>query len=373
MILSQQQIDFCMECGVCTGSCPISRVIPTFSPRQMIKRTLMDRDETVLQSRELWACLTCARCSSRCPVQIDFPDFARIHRELARKEGNLPQLSHHGTLQAIVQLQATGVKQKRTDWARDVGKFQASGDTFYFVGCAPYFDAVIKYGDTSLETAKSVLRLLNRMGIEPVLSDDERCCGHDALWSGNEELFRRLVSMNLEVIRGSGAKRVVFSCPEGYATYKYHVPKFFGDLPFEVLHTTEFFARELPGSGVAFRPAEDSGNGKVTYQDPCRLGRVAGIYEPPRELLKMLPQVAFEEMGRNRENALCCGTSAWIECSNCSKTMQIERLEEARDVGASTLVTACPKCRIHLTCAQSNTDLNLNIVDLYTFLLNRLE
>lgn len=373
MILSQQQIDYCMECGVCTGSCPVSRVMPTFSPRQMIKRSLMDRDETVLQSRELWACLTCARCSSRCPVQIDFPDFARTHREMARKEGSLPQLTHHGALQAIIQLQTRNIRQKRTDWARDVGKFQATGDTFYFVGCAPYFDAVIKYGDTSLEMARSVLTLFNRIGIEPVLSDDERCCGHDALWSGNEELFRRLVSLNLEVIRGSRAKVVVFSCPEGYATYKYHVPKYFGELPFEVLHTTEFFARELPGAGIAFRPASESNREVVTYQDPCRLGRVAGIYEAPRELLKMLPETTFQEMGRNRENALCCGTATWIECSNYSKTMQIERLEEARGVGAGTMVTTCPKCRIHLTCAQSNTDLNLNIVDLYTFLLNRME
>jgi heterodisulfide reductase subunit D len=372
MKISKEQIDYCMECGVCTGSCPISRVLPTFSPRQMIKRALMDRDETILHGRELWACLTCSRCSTRCPVQIDFPEFAREHRELARDEGNPPQLSHHGTLQAIASLQTRDIKQRRTEWARDVGKFQATGDYFYFVGCAPYFDAALKFGSTSLETSKSVLQLLNRMGIEPAMSDEERCCGHDALWSGDTETFRKLASLNLDMIAGAGAKTVIFSCPEGYSTFKKDVPKHFGELPFEVLHITEFLARELPGAGLVFKPAEN-GDSVVTYQDPCRLGRRAGIYEPPRDILKLIPGVTIAEMGSNRENSACCGTSAWIECSNCSKAMQIERLQEAIGTGASTLITACPKCRIHLTCAEQNTDITLNIADLYSFLLDHIE
>lgn len=373
MILTQEQIDYCMECGVCTGSCPISRVMGSFSPRQMIKRTLMDRDEAVVKGRELWSCLTCARCSVRCPAAIDFPEFARSHREKARKEGNLPQFAHHGTLQAIASLQTRNVKQKRTGWAVDVGRFASQGDIFFFVGCAPFFEAVLKPGEGSVEVPRSVLRLLNRMGIEPVISNDERCCGHDALWSGDEATFRKLMEVNLEVIRGSGAKKVLFSCPEGYTTFKTHVPKFFGELPFEVLHVTEFLARELPGAGFVFRPYTGNGGGGITYQDPCRLGRGAGIFESPRELMALIPDVPFVEMSRNRENSLCCGTTAWMECSSCSKSLQVDRLQEARDAGANTVVTACPKCRIHLTCAQQNTDLCLDIVDISTFLLKHLE
>ena len=370
--IAAEQIDYCMECGVCTGSCPVSRVLPDFSPRRMIKRVLMDRDETVLEGRELWACLTCARCSSRCPARIDFPEFIREHREEARKLGNLPQVSHHGALQAIVSLQTRNLSQHRTDWAREVGRFKAAGDIFYFVGCAPYFDAALKYGATSLETAASVLRLLNRVGIEPVISDDERCCGHDALWSGDRETFLKLAAINLEVIAGSGAKTVIFNCPEGYMTFKTEIPKHFGDLPFEVVHVSEVLARELPGAGLSFKSAEN-GNGALTYQDPCNLGRKAGIYDPPRKLINLVPGVRLEEMPGNRENSACCGTSAWIECSECSKTMQIERLREAVSTGASTLITACPKCRIHLSCAEQNTDITLKIEDLYSFLLDRVE
>ncbi len=372
MKISREQVDYCMECGVCTGSCPVSRELPDFSPRQMIKRVLMDRDETVLRSKELWACLTCARCSSRCPAQIDFPEFARECREIARKEENVPQLTHNGTLQAISSLHTRNISQKRTDWAKEAGKFHAKGDHLYFVGCAPYFDAALKYGHGSLETVTSVLKLLNRMGIEPAISDDERCCGHDALWSGNEANFRKLASLNLEMIAGVGAKTVLFSCPEGYTTFKTEIPKYFGELPFEVLHVSEFFAREMPGAGLTFKPAEN-GDSTVTYQDPCRLGRKAGIYEPPRDILKLIPGLKLEEMPLNRENSVCCGTSAWIECSSCSKSMQLTRLTEAVETGATTLITACPKCGIHLSCAEQNTEITLKIADLYSFVLKHIE
>jgi heterodisulfide reductase subunit D len=370
MQLTQTQIDYCMECGVCTGSCPVSREIDTFSPRQMIKRSITQPHGDLLQSRELWACLSCARCSERCPVEINFPEFIRSYRDEARKAGNLPVESHHGVLQSIAGLQTRNIKQKRTKWAEEAGTFKQTGDIFYFVGCLPYFDVIFRYIDVpSLDIARSILTLLNKMGVEPVISNDERCCGHDALWSGREEVFHELAQWNMDVIEASGAKTVLFSCPEGYVTFKEYYPKYFGELPFEVLHMTEFLARELPHSGLSFQP---SSNGTVTYHDPCRLGRWAGNYDLPRQLIQAVPGTELKEMERSRENALCCGTTAWMECSHCSKAMQLERLEEALETEAKTLITACPKCQIHLTCAQSGADLNMNVTDLYVYLKENL-
>jgi Fe-S oxidoreductase len=304
-------------------------------------------------------------------VEIDFPEFTRAMREKARRAGNVPQESHHGMLQAIASLQTLDMKQQRIAWAEEAGTFKEKGEYFYFVGCLPYFDVVFEYLNLApTETARSVLALLNRMGLEPVISRDERCCGHDALWSGDESTFRKLGALNLEIIRATGAKTVIFTCPEGYFTFKEHYPKYFGQLPFEVLHMTEFLARELPAAGLSFKP---SPMGAITYQDPCRLGRWAGVYDPPRELLQIVPGSTLVEMERNRENSLCCGTTAWMECSGCSKAMQVERLDEAIQTGAEALITACPKCKIHLTCAQSNTDLNLEIIDLYAYLLDCLD
>ena len=117
--ISQKQSAYCMECGVCTGSCPVSRELPSFSPRQMIKRAMMDPDGGLLQSHELWACLSCALCSSRCPVGIDFPEFIRSYREDARREGNLPLESHHGILQTVTRFQTRGIRHIRTEWSEE--------------------------------------------------------------------------------------------------------------------------------------------------------------------------------------------------------------------------------------------------------------
>jgi len=370
MQLTEKQIDYCMECGVCTGSCPVNKVLPTFSPRQMIKKALRDPAGDPSTDPGLWACLGCARCSTRCPVEIDFPEFVRHLRQKAREAGNLPLESHHGIMQCVAELQLSDRTQNRTAWAEGVGDFGESGDVFYFVGCLPYFEVVFQYLELSpLESARSVLKLLNRLGITPVISNEERCCGHDALMSGNEATFKKLAERNLEVIKASGAKTVLFSCPEGYATFKNQYSKHFGTLPFEVLHMTEFLARELPESGLAFNPSE---NGAVTFHDPCRLGRDSGIYEAPRDLLKSIPDVNLMEMGRNRANALCCGTSAWMECANCSRAIRLERLQEALDTGSNTLVTACPKCQIHFTCAQRTAEMDLKITDLYAYLVKHL-
>ena len=364
--LTQKQIDYCMECGLCTGSCPVSREMSTFSPRQIIKRAVLDPAGGLVGSREIWACLSCASCSGRCPAEINFPEFISSYRQQARSEGNFPQESHHGILQTIAGLQTHNLNQKRTDWAQKAGAFRNTGQYFYFVGCLPFFDVTFRHLNLSpLETARSILTLLNKMEIEPVISDDERCCGHDALWCGDHTTFRKLARWNLEVIKSSGAKTVLFSCPEGYVTFKNYYPKFFGALPFEVMHMSEFLARELPGTGLSFQASSSE---PVTYHDPCRLGRLAGVFDAPRQLLQMLPGIQLVEMERNRENALCCGTSAWMECSSHSKAIQTERMREAVQTGAQTLITACPKCQIHFTCAQSGTDTNLKVIDLYTHL-----
>jgi len=371
MQLTQRQIDYCMECGVCTGSCPISKIIPEFSPRQMIKRTLMQPMEELLQSRELWACLSCARCSERCPVEIDFPTFIRLFREKARNLESLPLESHHGILQSVAQIQAFGdTKQKRTVWAEGVGEFAETGDVLYFVGCLPYFDVTFRYLNiTPTDGAKNVLRLLNKAGVTPAIRNDECCCGHDALWSGQVDVFQRLAEKNIEMIRKSGAKKVLFSCPEGYMTFKRDYPKHFGELGFEVQHLTEFLAEKISEKNISFT----NGNPEIlTYQDPCRLGRWENIYDAPRNILEAIPGIELKEMGRSRENTLCCGTSAWMECSSCSKAQQVERLEEAKATGATCLITACPKCQIHFICAQENTDVNMSVVDIYTYLANRL-
>ncbi|MCM2285454.1 MAG: (Fe-S)-binding protein [Desulfobacula sp.] len=371
MQLSQQQIDYCMECGVCTGSCPVAMTLEDFSPRRMIKRTLTEPEGDILQSKDIWACLSCSRCSDRCPVEIDFPEFIRSYRYKARQADNLPKLSHHGMFHTITSIQAKGVKQNRIEWAKKAGRIADKGDIFYFTGCIAYYDAAFQYLDLNMiESAENNLRLLNRIGIQPVVSNDECCCGHDAFWCGDEDTFLTLARKNIQTIVAAGAKTVVFGCPEGYSMFREAYTQKLGPLPFEIIHITEFLAREIPKAGIAFK---NGGNTTVTFQDPCRLGRRSGIYEAPRELIALVPGTQLAEMEHNRENAVCCGTTAWMECSTCSKVMQMQRLKEAEAVGATAIITACPKCRIHLTCARKNTDHHVEILDLVSYLAAHME
>ncbi|MCD4720780.1 MAG: (Fe-S)-binding protein [Desulfobacula sp.] len=371
MQLSKQQIDYCMECGVCTGSCPVAMELEGFSPRQMIKRMLGEPEGNVLQSKDVWACLSCSRCSDRCPVEIDFPAFIRAYRKKARQEGNLPKLSHHGMFHTITNIQARGVQQDRIEWAKKAGKISEKGDYFYFTGCITYYDVAFQYLDLKMiESAKSNLMLLNKMGIEPVISNDEVCCGHDAFWSGDDDTFLTLAEKNIETIAATGAKKVIFGCPEGYSMFREAYTEKFGPLPFDIVHITEFLAKELPNTDVLFKKGEKK---IVTFQDPCRLGRRSGIYDAPRDLIGLVSGTSLSEMEHNRENAVCCGTTAWMECSTCSKVMQIQRLKEAETVGAEAIITACPKCQIHLTCAKKNTDHDIDIIDLVSWLAANIE
>ncbi len=404
MQLSKQQIEYCMECGVCTGSCPVAMELEGFSPRAMIKRALInpslvdcsladhtpddldgdgpdgkDRDGEFLQSKDIWACLSCSRCSDRCPVKIDFPEFIRTYRQKARQKGNLPKLSHHGMFHTITNIQAKGVKQDRargvqpdkTGWARDAGQISDHGEYYYFTGCLPFYDVAFQYLDLNMiESAKNNLKLLNKLGIAPVISNDECCCGHDAFWCGDEDTFLTLAEKNIETIAVTGARTVIFGCPEGYSMFREAYSQRLGPLPFEIIHMTEFLARELPGSDIVFKTGPSR---TITFQDPCRLGRRSNIYEPPRQLISLVPNADLAEMEHNRENAICCGTTAWMECSTCSKKMQVQRLQEAESVAAEAIITACPKCQIHLTCAKKNTHHNIEIIDLSSYLAQNIE
>jgi heterodisulfide reductase subunit D len=370
-IVEQTQAYYCLDCGICTGSCPVSRVTPDFSPRLMVEKVLMDEEERPLEDVNIWSCLSCGQCSVRCPAKIDYPEFVRMVREEAFRQGKGGVAAHRGLFQAIMRLQTLDVKQSKTDWARAAGRISESGDTYYFVGCSPFFDVEfqVDWGLDVMDGPRGVLKLMNAVGIEPVIHDDERCCGHDLLWNGDKENFARLAKRNVELIKGLGCKRVVFQCPEGYLTFKKYYPEVVGKLDLELVHFYDLLAEQVKAGAVSFSPLE----GNVTYHDPCRLGRQAGIMDAPRELIQAIPGIGFTEMEHNRMSGLCCGTSAWMGCSSCSKAIQKNRLTEAVEAGADVLVTACPKCRLHLSCALRDMEIDLKIRDINELLAQSLQ
>jgi Fe-S oxidoreductase len=203
---------------------------------------------------------------------------------------------------------------------------------------------------------------------------NERCCGHDLLWTGDVETFKKLAQFNAQMIKESGAKKIVFSCPEGYRTFKLDYPNYV-DLGCEVQHISELLAEKIGQNGVKFKEIKRN----VTYQDPCRLGRHLGIYEPPREIIKAIPGIKLTEMEHSGDESICCGTSAWTNCGSYSKKIREERLLEAKATGAEVLVTACPKCQIHFKCAmvdkgaEKGPDIKMEVIDLVNLVADAME
>lgn len=364
-LIEKTKVSLCQDCGICTGSCPVSRVLPGFSPRQMIGRLVLsadlDMEKEALGEEDVWPCLTCGRCVERCPSKVEFLEFVRLLREEAFRIGNKTRYAHDGITQTLIRMQTAGLPQNKTAWAREAGRIRDEGEYFLFVGCLPYFDVVFReLGVSPLGSAGSMLKILNKVGIDPVVRDEERCCGHDMLWNGNVDLFKELAAFNIELIKRCGCKKVIFGCPEGYLTFKTYYPLYFGELDFEIIHFYDFISDKITDGAFKLSPGEST----VTYHDPCRLGRMAGIYEAPRKIIASIPGMKLKEMERNRESSVCCGVSCWANCSSYSKQIQMDRLKEAKATGADTLITACPKCNIHFTCALSSSDIEMEVKDL---------
>jgi len=341
--VKQNRAYYCLDCGKCTSVCPISWRDVNYSPRAMVEMTTLNGRETVLRDGRLWECLTCGRCIQVCPSDVRYLDFIRDMRTLARDVQEEGHCSHGAAVQTWMRMMANPqIKQNRLDWLTDDLRTAEESDTIYFVGCLPYYQVLFgKLGAQGVEIAQSAVRLLNALDIEPMVMADERCCGHDLLWEGEVDTFQALRELNTEMLQASGAKRIVTTCPECTRTLKLDY-----NLGMEVLHMAAF-------------------------QDPCRLGRHLGEYDAPRQALESIG-LEVVEMENHRDRALCCGTSAWTHCGATAKSIQVDRLKEARATGADLLVTACAKCQIHFKCAQDDPrlqeELGIEIVDLTSLL-----
>ena len=347
---------YCMECGKCSAVCPITRweTRRYSSPRLLVEKAIEGHSEEVLDDLLFWSCLTCKRCSELCPSDVRFSEFIRDARAIARNEGRVGECTHGDAVQTWGRMMTEpGLRQNRLGWLDEGLQVSEGSDTIYFAGCLPYYDAMFKkLGVEGIEIARAAVKILNHLGVQPQVLADERCCGHDQLWEGDVETFRALARLNLETFKASGAKRVVTTCPECARTLKLDYPELVGSHGLEVLHLAELMAQE----GMRLPGEEKSGTKnavRVTYQDPCRLGRHMGVYDAPRSVLAGLG-LELVEMERSRAASLCCGTSCWTSCGQVSKNVQVERLEQARATGAELLVTACVKCQIHFKCAQDD-------------------
>lgn len=349
----------CYDCGKCTATCPISRAGDDYSPRRHVLATNLGHRDELLHNGTLFSCLTCSLCDRRCPAEVRYTDLVLKLRELSSREGVEPECPHGGALQSVMRMMAAGgTQQHRMDWLTDDLKTdQKKGAVFYWTGCTMYYDAFFpEFGMNTLEGTRSAVRLMNRLGVTPVVAPEERCCGHDLLWNGDRKNFELLAQYNVKLVANSGADVLICSCAECLRTWKMDYEPFFKGKAPRILHITEYLAEQLEDLNF-----KSNGGKKVTYQDPCRLGRHLGIYDPPRAVLQAIPGVELTEMRHSGPGAMCCAGGTWSNCDRFAKQIQTERLREARATGAELLVTACPKCQVHFRCAMKDPKLGADI------------
>jgi len=366
----------CLECGKCTANCPVARFNGGLSPRRMLSRALSGSMEALLSDDSMWSCLACGMCEPRCPADVKFTELLKTVRAQALPARlSWPVCTHDETPHTWMRSMTSPIlEQRRLEWLPDDVQVAEEGDVLLFVGCAPYYDAYFKSLDVhTVDAAIASIRLLNKVGIVPAVLKDERCCGHDLLWMGDDVNYRKLAELNAEAIRASGAKTIISACAECFRTLKLDYPETLGTDEWKVQHISEFIAEKIEAGELAGGNGHDAGSGSangkpvVTYQDPCRLGRHAGVYDAPRQVVEEL-DLDLVEMERSGEGALCCGVSAWINCDLTSKKIQAARLTNAKETGADLLLTSCPKCLIHFKCALQDEVLaeraNIEIRDL---------
>ena len=395
-------LDFtsCTECGRCQSQCPAWHTGKPLSPKLLImdlrehayaKAPYLQAAETaraalpeatrieasrslvgpiqvsdgvagVIDPDVLWSCTSCGACVQQCPVDIEHVDhILDLRRFQVMMESEFPSelnglfkgLENKGNPWSMS-------PRGRMDWAKDLDfevpvvgtdvEDLSEVEYLFWVGCAG------AYEDRAKKTTRAVAELLHTAGVSyAVLGNGETCTGDPARRAGNEFVFQQLAMENVETLKEAKATKIVTSCAHCLNTLKNEYPQL--DLQVEVVHHTQLLNRLVrDGKLTTVAPPAGSVTGRtITYHDPCYLGRHNDIYDPPRELLEILPGATIAEMPRNRQRSFCCGAGGarmWME-EKLGTRINTNRTAEAvtalGDSEAGTIATACPFCRVMLT------------------------
>jgi Fe-S oxidoreductase len=302
---------------------------------------------TEIDQEEMWRCTTCKTCVDNCPRGVDQITAGVALRKLGAEYDVYP--GNVGPIQSVVASLTSegnslgGDRDKRADWAKGlpVKPYAEGMELLYFTGC------YLSYDPRMRQVAAATATILNKVGVEfGILGSKESCCGESIRKAGNEDLFKRLAKENIKAFIDNGVKKVLVSSPHCYHSFKNEYPEFM--VNFEVVFISEYI-NELVKSGRLKLNSEFAK--KVTYHDPCYLGRHNGIYEAPRELLQQVPGLELKEMADNRQRSLCCGGGGgriWMETPREDRFSGL-RVRQAVAAGAEVLATSCPYCITNFT------------------------
>ena len=375
----------CTECGRCQSQCPAWATGKPLSPKQVIldlrdhafakapyllagsdeargklpeevraeaERPLVGTkdDGGVIDPDVLWSCTNCGACVEECPVDIehiDHIDGMRRHQVLIESAfpveaaGMLKNLENKGDPWGMGEA-------RRAEWITELdfevpvaeGTIGPEIEYLFWVGCAGALE------DRAKKTTKAIATLLHQAGVTfAVLGPAETCTGDPARRIGNEFVFSMLAQQNIETLNEAAPRTIVASCPHCFNTIANEYPQLGGN--YEVIHHTQLLAKLITdGRLTPVTKVEE----KLTYHDPCFLGRHNKVYTPPREILEAVPGVQATEMHRCKERGFCCGAGGarmWME-ERIGKRINTERIEEALALNPDTISTSCPYCLVML-------------------------
>ncbi len=366
----------CYQCGKCTGGCPVSLKSNLNIRRLMIEGILGKHLERLKERLELWDCTTCKTCTLRCPRGLKPMDLVIGMRGLLVEEGHIPKTIIEAMENAYKHGNPWGKsKGKRTEWMKDLPeglmvKDLSQGDHaqfLYFVGCTASSDPRIQ------EIAKSLIFILNQIGMDfGILGNEEQCCGNEIRRMGETGLFEELREGNVQNFENYGVEQIFTSCPHGYNVFKNE----YLQGKFNVLHTTQLLSKQLEEGRISFSKEIKR---VVTYHDPCFLGKQNSIFDEPRILLHAIPGLIFRELDRSRERSLCCeggGGRMWAESSSeMGQRLAEIRVQDAVELGAEVLATACPMCVLTLEDAvkTSGNEEKIKVMDVIELLAEAIE
>ncbi len=375
----------CTECGRCQSQCPAWATDKPLSPKMIILELrdhafakapylLASSDEEraalpeavraeaerpivgdveahgVIHPDELWSCTNCGACVEECPVDIEHIDhITSMRRHQVLVESAFP--TEAGTM--LRNLENKGDPwgmgaTKRTNWIAELdfevpvvaGPILDDVEYLFWVGCAGALE------DRAKKTTKAIAQLLHTAGVNfAVLGAAESCTGDPARRMGNEFVFSMLAQQNIETLNEAGARKIVASCPHCFNTIAREYPQLGGN--YEVIHHTQLLAQLVAdGRLTPVTPIEE----KITYHDPCFLGRHNRVFTAPREIMEQVPGVQAQEMHRCKERGFCCGAGGarmWME-ERIGKRINTERIDEALGTNPDTISTGCPFCLVML-------------------------
>jgi Fe-S oxidoreductase len=329
----------CFQCGLCDAVCPWNKV-RTFSMRKIIREAAFGLTE--IDGEDIWRCTTCGACPAQCPRGVKQIDVSVALRRVASEYEVFPaSVRSARTARASLISEGNplqGERNKRADWANglSVKTYTEGMEVLYFVGCYFSYDPRMK------KVAVATTNILNKAGIDfGILGSKENCCGESIRKTGSEEVFKNLAKENIKTFIDNGVKKIIVSSPHCYHTFKNEYPEFM--VNFEVVHISQYIL-ELINEGRLELTGEFAK--KVTYHDPCYLGRHNDVYDEPRDILKKVSGLDLVEMSAFGKNSLCCGGGGgriWMDTPKEERFSDI-RLEQANEVGAQILATSCPYC-----------------------------